>query len=331
MPFVALQLYEDEGNMGAFRKENLQIFLLCNLGAWVITIVAFFNSIDLSYVNTFFDFTTGSEYTCSRFQDASDDHGKFLFAFKKKVSYTKSIHGEIKTWVSDNIVRWRIEGEKWFEIDLIPKEMLPSEELLSEGGAQRRKRSSVSMREVIGLVTVSNSDKVHPLNSSKRDDTEQQQTGLLKSLEGRKRSSATTFQKKKDLRHVAEKIYAARKNNYKRNFNVVKNYIRDNAELFAPLLERCPRFDVVLPFLLEDRFGFRVGRVKSTTKMADWSNEDCRIVGMSFATLLRQRSTGAAALDDWRRQYTQLEMLFTEVEGFEGFMLVLAKNFARDR
>ena len=65
--------------------------------------------------------------------------------------------------------------------------------------------------------------------------------------------------------------------------------------------------------------------------MVNWSDDDCRIVGRSFATLLQKKTTGAAVLHDWRRQYRQLEALFKEVEGFEEFMLVFAKNLSRDR
>ena len=83
MPFVALQLY-DEDNGDVFSKENLRIFLMCCLGVWVLTTAAFFYSINFNYVNTFFGFATGLQYTCDRFQEASDDSSKFLFAFKKE-------------------------------------------------------------------------------------------------------------------------------------------------------------------------------------------------------------------------------------------------------
>ena len=165
MPFVALQLYDEdrvEGVVGTFSKENLQIFLICSLGAWILTTAVFFYSINFSYVNSFFGFTTGSQYTCNRFQDASDDHSKFSAAFDNRASHTKPIRREIKTWVAINIDRWNIEGEKWFNIDLIPNEMLPSEVLHMEGRAQR---SGVTLREAIGLTATDNSSKVYPKNT----------------------------------------------------------------------------------------------------------------------------------------------------------------------
>ena len=329
MPFVALHLVGYDESKGDISKENLQIFLFCSLGAWIVSTFAFFWTMDFSFIKTFIGVQTASQYTIERFLTAEDNSQKFDAAFLNRLSFTKPIHGEIKTWVADNIDRWKVEGEKWFNIDLIPGEMLPSEDLEVEGRTQRR-RNSVNLREAIGLTAIDRSSKVHP-ESTSIDNNEEQHIELLNSLEGRKRSSATTVQKKKDLRDLAEKIYAAKKNNYKRNHVAVKKIIEDNDELFAQILKRCPSFHIILAFLLEDRFGVRVGRVKSTTEMEDWSDDDCRIVGRSFATFLRKRTTGAAALDDWRRQYTQLEVLFSEEEGFEGFMLVLAKNFARDR
>ena len=68
------------------------------------------------------------------------------------------------TWIAENIDRWRIEEEKWFNTDLIPDEMLPKEDLEAEGGAQKRRSSNVSSREGIELTAIdnSNSSKVHP-------------------------------------------------------------------------------------------------------------------------------------------------------------------------
>ena len=50
----------------------------------------------------------------------------------------------------------------------------------------------------------------------------------------------------------------------------------------------------------------------------------------SLATLIRKRKTGEHAVDAWRRNYGQLEILFTEVPGFEEFMVTIASNTLRD-
>jgi len=64
--------------------------------------------------------------------------------------------------------------------------------------------------------------------------------------------------------------------------------------------------------------------------MVDWGEEESKRVGRSFATFLRKRKTGKVAVDAWRRQYSQLEILFEEVIGFEEFMVTLANHLLKD-
>ena len=59
-------------------------------------------------------------------------------------------HPQVREWVAANIERWKREKPTWFNVELIPDEFLPAEVLAAEGGAMRR-RSSVSIREVVGL------------------------------------------------------------------------------------------------------------------------------------------------------------------------------------
>ena len=63
--------------------------------------------------------------------------------------------------------------------------------------------------------------------------------------------------------------------------------------------------------------------VSFTSEMTDWGEEESKRVGCSLATFIRKRKTGAAAVAAWQSNYTQLEILFTEVIGFETFMLQL--------
>ena len=84
------------------------------------------------------------------FLTSKEDSGKFRAAFKKRASYTKPIWGEIKTWVEKNINRWIEEKPAWYNIKLIPDDMLPLEILAAEGGATRRRRSSAF--ESMGIV-----------------------------------------------------------------------------------------------------------------------------------------------------------------------------------
>ena len=149
MPFVALHLYND-GDEDNIKKEFLLIYLSCSLTVWLILNIAFFCTIDLSFANTFIGIKTGPQLACERFKETEIDQSKFRAAFEIRSSYTTSIHDEVRTWVGGNIAGWIEEKPDWFDIDLIPNDMLPDEVLESEGGAARkRRRSSVSLRELV--------------------------------------------------------------------------------------------------------------------------------------------------------------------------------------
>jgi len=64
--------------------------------------------------------------------------------------------------------------------------------------------------------------------------------------------------------------------------------------------------------------------------MMEWTEQDCKRVGNSLATFIRKRKTGDAAVDAWRRNYSQLEILFNDVTGFEEFMLTIANKTLED-
>ena len=112
--------------------------------------LAFVCTIDLNYIHTFFSTETAAQYTVGLYKNASDDMMRFDAVFTNRKSFTKAIHGEIKEWVRLNIDRWRLEEQDWFKVALIYDEFLPIEVYEAEGGARRR-RSSMSLREVIGL------------------------------------------------------------------------------------------------------------------------------------------------------------------------------------
>ena len=99
---------------------------------------------------------------------------------------------------------------------------------------------------------------------------------------------------------------------------------------FAPILELCPKFDIILAHMLVLRLGVRVQDVDWTSDMKDWNEEDCRRVGRSMATIMRMVQTGLMAVDSWKRQYVQLNNLFDEVEGFEDFVVAIVNNLLRD-
>jgi len=153
-PFVALHYFDGE------MKDIMRGFLVFSFMAWLMLNIIFFCTINLSYLNTFFGTKTAPQYTCELFLTGKVDYSKFRAVFKNRNDYTKSIHGEVKEWVAANIDQWRRDEPEWFKIAMIPDELLPKEVFEAEGGA-RRSRSSVSLREMVGLREGS-VGRVHP-------------------------------------------------------------------------------------------------------------------------------------------------------------------------
>jgi len=153
-PFVALQYFDGE------MKDIMTGVLAVSFIAWLMLNIIFFCTIDLSYLSTFFGTKTASKYTCELFMTSKNDDQKFRAVFKNRIEYTESIHGEVKEWVAENIDQWRSDQPDWFKIAMIPDELLPKDVLEAEGGARRR-RSSVSLREIVGLREGS-VGRVHP-------------------------------------------------------------------------------------------------------------------------------------------------------------------------
>jgi len=196
---------------------------------------------------------------------------------------------------------------------LIPDDFLPRDVFEAEGGT-KRKRSIVSLREIVGLTPVNNNE---------------QQLALI-----HRNETSRTYRENKKIKEawkkVAEAVYETRSNNYKSNIIDVRRIFAENKELMKPLLVRCPNFILILCYILEDKFGFRVRNIDWTLEMTDWGEEEIKRVGCSLATFIRKRKTGEHAVDAWRRNYVQLEILFNEVTGFEDFMFTIARNTLRD-
>ena len=155
-PFVALQYFDGE------KKQILTAFLAICFSLWLVVNIIFFCTIDLSYLNTFFGTKTAPQYTCELYLTGKEDFQKFDAIFTNRIQYTKNIHEEVKEWVAENLGEWRRERPDWFNIEMIPDELLPKDVFESVGGAnRRRRRSSVSLREIIGLREAS-VGRVHP-------------------------------------------------------------------------------------------------------------------------------------------------------------------------
>ena len=161
-PFVALQFFEGE------LKSKIEAGLIVSFTIWLSLNITFFGTIDLAYLHTFFGTMTGPQYAIQLYKDAKDDAMRWDAVFTRRISYTKPIHRDIKDWVKENIERWRTEKPSWFHVDLIPDDFLRVEVIEAEGGARRRRRSSISVREIIGLLTRDvgvDDNRVHPFTT----------------------------------------------------------------------------------------------------------------------------------------------------------------------
>jgi len=142
--FVALQLFEGD----EMTKDALALFLIGSFASWLLLNIAFFCTIDLSYLKTFFGTKTAPQYTVELYETATDDSLKWNAAFANRFSFTKKIHVQVRQWVADNVVRWQREKPDWFKIEMIPDDMLPREVLAAEGGANRTRTTTST--ELVG-------------------------------------------------------------------------------------------------------------------------------------------------------------------------------------
>jgi len=139
-----------------------------------------------------------------------------------------------------------------------------------------------------------------------------------------------SFAAKTKMKMIAEEIYELRTNTVMVNIRNIEEVMSKYPNEFAPIIEYCPNFRIIIAHMLVFRLGLRVQDVDWTSDMKDWNEEDCRRVGRSMATLMRTVQTGLMAVESWRRQYVQLSELFDEVVGFEDFIVTIAKHLLRD-
>jgi len=145
-PFVALQLYDGDAEM----KGSIMLFFICSSLVWVLLNVSFFCTIDLSFASTFYGPLIASQELCLNFQETKYHYDKFLIMFKLNKQFTKPIENEMREWLTANIEQFITDKPDWFNIELVPDEYLPRDLFEAEGGARRR-RSVVSVREMVGL------------------------------------------------------------------------------------------------------------------------------------------------------------------------------------
>ena len=112
--------------------------------------------INEEYRGTFFGRTTGAEFLCQQWRDASTDKEKF-YIFGKHRSYYFNIEDDVKLWLRENWERWEEERPDWLTAKLIskiPADLLPVTVLAGMGGEIGRSESIRAMKkeekEIVG-------------------------------------------------------------------------------------------------------------------------------------------------------------------------------------
>jgi len=97
-PFVALHLYNNSDGLADSTNdhddlgEKVQLLLICSFVVWLMLNVAFFCTIDLSYIFTFFSIETGPTCVVRRFEEeGAKDFQKFDVIFDTNLNYSEEL------------------------------------------------------------------------------------------------------------------------------------------------------------------------------------------------------------------------------------------------
>jgi len=101
----------------------------------------------------------------------------------------------------------------------------------------------------------------------------------------------------KTASEISEEFYSLKSNNHKSNLRHVNKIIAKHPQFFKPLVERFPKYNLMLSRVLVNSFGFHAGRVDYTKRLEDWGEVDCHRAGSAVAFFLRKRKTADAGLD----------------------------------
>jgi len=220
-PFIALYLVDDnESTLGGRTRREMLSFLMGIFILWLVLIVTFFCTIDISYIGTFFGTKTGPQYTVECFERGNTERAKFRTFFKNRLQYTEKIHDQVKEWVAENINEWRRENPDWFDMELIPDEFLPKEIFEEEGGARRR-RSSASMSSILGLEFSSTRKESSRILPVVEPALRKKENGEMLAVD-----ENVTRATKDAWIAVAEKLYAEKSNDHRTNIIMCRRYLR---------------------------------------------------------------------------------------------------------
>ena len=95
---------------------------------WLVAFGFFLRRIDPKYIPSFFDMTTGSQYTINCFRSGDDLAKSYIFIQNKR--HWTSIRGEVMAWTRTNWRTWVELKPPWFTaqfIATVPNEFIPVE------------------------------------------------------------------------------------------------------------------------------------------------------------------------------------------------------------
>jgi len=125
---------------------------------------------------------------------------------------------------------------------------MPVQVFLAEGGVKRR-RSAVSLREIVGLDEPPTSQKSNVVSDVLKFRQEQRQL--------QPHNTMSNHPLRAEWRSLAEEVYETKSVNYKSNYVHVTAVFQKKGELVDDLDRICPKFRVVLSHILQDRIGIR--------------------------------------------------------------------------
>ena len=153
-PFVSLHFYRTSDIEDKADVDMLNTVFIVLASSWFLCVLAFLRVTNKDFWHTFWSTATGWQFTIDSFNKSDDPETKMLTIFDNHHSFTDSIKPEVIAYMHANWSSWVRTSPPWFTpkfIASVDDEFLPQEAIEAEGGARRRRRSSVrSVREILG-------------------------------------------------------------------------------------------------------------------------------------------------------------------------------------
>ena len=209
----------------------------------------------MKHIGTFFSPLTAAQYTVKTFRESAEDFQKFEILFDNNPSYSKSIKGEIKAWVTANIDEWMAERRslEWFKQENIPPEYLP--EVLNDLQVNNHHQRRASARKTVADLPGFLFEGAHN-NNNNNTNSNNRRMNLADQVASSNANPSAAELRRRHLSDLwatnADTVYNMRSNNFKSNYVHLQRVFGENDTLLQPLLERCPSFVVILAYIFDN-------------------------------------------------------------------------------